>query len=226
VKLVAILVEGQTEEQFVDRVLQPYLNPDCRSDGVWLQPIVVTTSRTPAGSKARGGGGWKHYDRNLNVLLGQSHWFRVGLLLDYYAYPRDAPGAQAAGRGRIRHRLLVEALATEYKDARFVPGVALHEFETWVIAAAIDRPEILGERAPAQRLQAVVREFSGDVELINDGQQTAPSKRVLDAWPGYSKTIDGIDAVLDAGLDRVLMHCPALRDWVERLVAPVAWPGD
>ena len=69
-KQVAILVEGQTEEQFVDRVLQPYLNPDGDPAGFWLQPIIVTTSRTPAGLKFRGGGKWKHYDVNLPALGG------------------------------------------------------------------------------------------------------------------------------------------------------------
>ena len=132
-KLIAVLVEGQTEEQFVDRVLQPYLNPTSDVDGVWLQPIVVTTSRTPAGNKVHGGGAWKHYDTNLRLLMGQQHWFRIGLLLDYYAYPKDAPGASAGGSGRARHQALLTALAEEYPDRRFVPGVALHEFETWVI---------------------------------------------------------------------------------------------
>lgn len=221
-KQIAILVEGQTEEQFVERVLQSHLNPESDPSGVWLQPIVVTTSRTPSGVKSRGGGRWRHYDRNLQVLLGQRHWFRVGLLLDYYAYPTDAPGANAVGSGRARHQVLLEALAAKYPDPRFVPGVALHEFETWVIAAAIDREELLGERDPAKCLQSVVREFDGDVELIDDGPTTAPSKRVLDAWPGYSKTIDGIDAVLDTGLDQVLVHCPSLRDWLARLATPVA----
>jgi hypothetical protein len=222
VSQLAVLVEGQTEEQFVERVLQPYVNPAGDPHGAWLTPIVVQTSRTPAGLKSRGGGSWKHYDRNLRVLLSQSHWSRVGLLLDYYAYPRDAPGADAAGGGRARHQLLLEALAIEYPDPRFVPGVALHEFETWVIAAAIGRQELLGEREPAERLQAVAREFDADVEMIDDGPMSAPSKRVLAAWPGYSKTIDGIDAVLDAGLDRVLAQCPSLRDWLDRLTTPVA----
>ena len=221
-KLLAILVEGQTEEQFVERVLQSHLNPNSDPDGVWLQPIVVTTSRTPSGLKSRGGGGWTHYDRNLRILLGQRHWFRVGLLLDYYAYPRDAPGADVAGSGRRRHQLLLDALTAEYEDPRFVPGIALHEFETWVIAAAIDRQELLGERGPAERLRSMADEFGGDVELIDDGPMTAPSKRVLDAWPGYSKTIDGIDAVREAGVERVMAHCPAFRDWLDRLMAPVA----
>jgi hypothetical protein len=222
VKQIAALVEGQTEEQFVERVLQPFLNPESRADGLWLQPIVVTTSRTPSGFKSRGGGGWKHYDRSLRVLLGQPHWFKVGLLLDYYAYPRDAPGGNTPGSGRPRHRLLLDAMAAEYKDPRFVPGIALHEFETLVIAAALASPGFLGGRKAADELQALAAAFDNDVELIDDGPQTAPSKRVLAAWPGYSKTIDGIDAVLDAGLDRVLDHCPSLRQWLDRLVAPVA----
>jgi hypothetical protein len=42
--------------------------------------------------------------------------------------------------------------------------------------------------------------------------ESGPAKRVLDAWPGYVKTIDGVDAVLDAGLDQVIARCGTLRD--------------
>jgi Domain of unknown function (DUF4276) len=218
VKQVAILVEGQTEEQFVIRVLRSHV----ASSGLWLQPIVVETSRTPTGLKARGGGGWKHYDRNLRVLLGQGHWHRIGLLVDYYAYPADGPGAEAPGTGRPRHQRVLKALAAEYPDPRFVPGLALHEFEAWVIAAAVCDGRLLGEQAPAERLREIAKQFDGDVELINDGAMTAPSKRIAAAWPGYSKTVDGVDAILSAGFEHVLALCPTLQDWLSRLTAPVA----
>jgi hypothetical protein len=101
----------------------------------------------------------------------------------------------------------------------FVPGVVLHEFETWVIAAALERELLLDERSPVEKLRAVAAQFGGDVELIDSGPKTAPSKQVAAAWPGYSKTVDGIDALLEAGLSRVLEHCPVLRDWLYRLAS-------
>jgi Domain of unknown function (DUF4276) len=215
VRRIAILVEGQTEEQFVSRVMQPYL--DARSARVWLTPIVVETSRTAAGLKSRGGGTWKNYQRYLSDLMGQSHWSEIGLLIDYYAYPRDAPGADVKGSPPERHHQILKALSANYSDQRFVPGVAFHEFETWVIAAAMKRRDLLGEPEPAQALQSLVDEFGGNVELINDGPRTAPSKRVLEAWPRYSKIRDGVELIAEAGLDSVADRCPTPADWLDRL---------
>lgn len=48
---VAVLVEGQTEETFVRRVLQPHIGWS-----VYLTPIVVHTSRAADGTAQRGGG--------------------------------------------------------------------------------------------------------------------------------------------------------------------------
>jgi len=41
---------------------------------------------------------------------------------------------------------------------------------------------------------------------------------VLAAWPRYRKTIDGT-AVLEGALERVLVRCPALNEWVTSLTA-------
>jgi Domain of unknown function (DUF4276) len=220
VKKIAVLVEGETEWQFVQDVLQPHLNADSDLKGYWLTPIIVGTSKGREGRKFRGGGKWKHYDKDLRNLLGQGHWHRVGLLLDYYAYPSGAPGAEQVGEGRARHDALIRALTARYPDRRFVPGVALHEFETWVIAAGVGRPTVLEERPLAEAFQAIAAKFGDDVELINDSPATAPSKRVARAWPGYQKAIDGVAAIQDAGLEHVVAQCPSLKDWLDRLCAP------
>ena len=102
------------------------------------------------------------------------------------------------------------------------PDPPLHEFETWVIACAQNRPDVLGDVDTARRLQAVADEFGGDVELVNEGPDTAPSKRVAAAWPGFQKTIDGVDAIREAGLRHVGSCCPALQAWLDELVAPIA----
>jgi Domain of unknown function (DUF4276) len=216
---IVVLVEGQTEEQFVRTVLQPYLNPYEDAVGLWVTPMVVATSRTGAGLKARGGGSkWRNYDRDLRLLLAQPHWYRVGLLLDYYAYPRDGPGATIVGVAKDRHAGVLSALCAQYPDPRFAPCLALHEFETWVIAAASSRTASLGQAAPAAALHQVVDAFHGDVEAVNDGPDTSPSKRLAAAWAGYVKTIDGVAVVQEAGLDSIRAHCPALDVWLSRLI--------
>ncbi len=74
-----ILVEGQTEFLFVRDVLNPYLI----AQNLTLTPIIITTSRTPAGRRHAGGyatyASWRKQIRNL---LNQSHIALVTTMLD------------------------------------------------------------------------------------------------------------------------------------------------
>ena len=132
---VVILVEGQTEETLVNEVL----GPAASMRGTYVTPVVVTTSATPTGAH-HGGGHWKHYHTQLQDLFKASHLERVGLLLDYYQYPKGAPGREAATPSESldsagRQATLMAALRAEYPDPRFRPLVVLHEIEALVLAA-------------------------------------------------------------------------------------------
>lgn len=64
----------------------------------------------------------------------------MGLLLDYYQYPKGAPGREeATPSGSLgsagRQLALMAALRAEYPDPRFRPLVVLHEIEALVLAA-------------------------------------------------------------------------------------------
>jgi len=84
-----VLVEGQTEEVFVRGLLAPHLD----GFGVMAVPIVVTTRRNADGSKHRGGGHWRHWQRDLMRLVGGHPGERVRFttLFDLYGLPDDFP---------------------------------------------------------------------------------------------------------------------------------------
>jgi hypothetical protein len=215
---IAILVEGQTESAFVSEILAPYL----QSFGVYAMPVIVKTARLADGTTYRGGGGdWRHYAGDLGRLLGATHYHRVSLLIDFYAYPRNGPGADCCPRPHQPRRcaeLRVQAMADAVANHRFVPHVVLHEFETWVIAAAMDTAAVLGDATVAKRLGAEAATVAGDVELLNDSPQTAPSKRVAHSWPDYDKVTDGIEVIREAGLAVVMDRCPGLKAWIDQLL--------
>ena len=50
-KRVLVLVEGQTEEGFINEVLRPHLAPR----RIWLIPTILTTKRTKSGPYFKGG---------------------------------------------------------------------------------------------------------------------------------------------------------------------------
>ena len=51
----------------------------------------------------------------------------------------------------------IQAMAEAIDDPRFVPHVVLHEFETWVIAAALGTSHVLGDSSVAKKLQEEAR---------------------------------------------------------------------
>lgn len=214
---IVLLVEGQTEEAFVNRVLQPHIGVS----NAYLTPIVVHTSRAADGSASRGGGSWKHYDSFLRTLLSQPHWSMITTLVDYYGYPSDAP--QCSCSGMHLQPACVEAReqaiqATLPSDQRFVPFIALYEFETLVIAAGAGAADVLGNAEASKAFKRIVNENDGDAERINNSPATAPSKRVAETIEGYSKVRDGV-AIIENVLDSALIYTPRFDAWISLLKA-------
>lgn len=88
---VLLLVEGQTEEAFVDRVLRPHLAPS-----VFPRATMLRTKELPAGRPFKGGvTNFAHMKRDIGHLLNDSDAV-VSTIIDYYGLPDDFPGLQQA----------------------------------------------------------------------------------------------------------------------------------
>ena len=68
------------------------------------------------------------------------------------------------------------------------------------------------------RLKAIADDHTSP-ELINDGEQTAPSKRIIDALPDYeyAKAIVGPQVAELIGLDVIRGKCAHFSAWLSRL---------
>jgi len=85
-----------------------------------------------------------------------------------------------------------------------------------VFAAARQLGDVYGDAELVERVRAdVVR--AGGPELVNDGRETAPSKRLARYRPGYAKTIDGPLAIAELGLVELRRQCPHLDQWLTKL---------
>lgn len=210
----AVLVEGQTEEGFVNHVLRPHF----LALDVWLQPIIVQTKRLPSGYKHRGGvSRWSKVERDISILLRGSHWLFVTTMLDYFSVPVDTPGYESrpsSGRDAVEH--MERAIEERWADQRLIPYLSLHEFEALLFV----RPDVVaglaGEPSLAGTLSSIVT-ACGAPEAIDDGPDTAPSKRLSTAWPGYSKTTDATAALSTVGLASIRNSCPHFDRWLTRL---------
>jgi Domain of unknown function (DUF4276) len=211
-----LLLEGQTEETIVRDVFMAHLE----ALGWCVRFSIVKTSRS-ATSRARRGGvsSWAKLETEIKLVLNDPGIDVLSTLIDYYAFPSDAPGM--AGRlmcaSPIQRVANVEAaLASYIGDSRFVPHLVLHEVEAWVYVAAAQLAELKGDRSLTVKLRKEM-EASGGPEGIDEGPDTAPSKRLMRHWPEFSKTIDGPLAIAAVGLPEIRRQCPHVDAWLRKL---------
>lgn len=133
--------------------------------------------------------------------------------------PQDAPASRCHAVGQHHPRECVRVRAAAMSEAipgDWLPFVALHEFETLVIASGSLQREVLGNRRDPAKFSEMIRR-AGDAEHINDGRATAPSKRVEAELPGYRKDQDAIELLQAHDLGEVLELCPGFQTWVRRI---------
>ena len=88
---------------------------------------------------------------------------------------------------------------------RYVPFVAVHEFEALLFS---DAPILSAMLHVSQSAIEEVLEESGSPEAIDNSPQTAPSKR-LEAW-----TAKGVSIAAAIGIDTMRLACPNFDAWL------------
>lgn len=211
-----VTTEGRTEQLFVKEVLGPHL----AALGVFADARCVLTSKDRRAAKEYRGGllsykkakadirAWLKEDKNAEC--------RFTTMFDLYALPADFPGymeSQKKADPYERVRCLETAMGRDINDTRFIPYIQLHEFEALILAdpKALDW-EYMEHEKPIRNLISMVG--SKNPELIDDGSETAPSKRILKVIPEYDKVSAGVAVAGKIGLEKLKARCRHFSDWL------------
>lgn len=214
-----ILVEGHTEKDFVNTVLAPHLH----NYSVFVSCSVVSTSSDQNGKKHRGGGHWCKWRSDLLRFTGgdSSKDVRFTTLFDLYGLPDDFPELERheADSDTIRRAQALElSMQDVVDDWRLIPYLQRHEMEALILACLDSLSEVLdpADRVAVSKLRAAVQ-LAGGPEGVNDGKDTAPSKRLKRDIPSYSKRVHGPLAMETAGLAVIRSQCPRFDAWLTKL---------
>ena len=214
------IVEGPTEEAFVNQTLRPHLV----SFSIWASARSVEMSRKQGRKHS---GGIVNYAKPRKDIIrwlrqDQNSDARFTTMFDLYSLPDDFPGYADAARASgpyERVRILEDALGNDISDFRFIPYIQLHEFEALVLADPQKLDSQYYDRSTVIRsLVQMAAQFLSP-ELINDGEDTAPSKRITAAIPGYRKKSAGPLVAEQIGLPTLRSRCPHFGEWLGRLEA-------
>jgi hypothetical protein len=215
-------VEGQTEQEYVRRVLMVHL----AGFGVQVMGAVLAASGRRHGQVTRGGGRRYQPMRNdLGRLLRQDGHAdaRFTTMFDLYALHAGFPGWDEAEKQRQipRERVLTleRAFGEDVGDKRFFPHIQLYEFET-ILLCDPSPFALVYENADSgiAALAAAVAEATSP-ELVNDGETTAPSKRIIAQFPQYArqKTVFGAELASCVGIGTTRRLCTHFDRWLKTL---------
>ena len=223
-KALIILVEGETEQEFVNRILAPYLVS--RGLNTEIRPIMIEISG--------GGHGYnniQHLKNTIRPVLNRADEPVVTTMIDHCGInsERKLPGYGAITTADTEERIqqMEDILQSEIQKIKpyrfFIPYIQRHEFETLLFS----NPEVGFELEHDKIKEDIVKLCSGfdSIEDINCTPDGAPSKRIGRIYEAqkrkYNKVSDAVDIIELTEIESVLEKCPRFKGWVERLIVEV-----
>jgi len=216
---VIVFTEGQTEEQFIKRIVAPVFSPS----QIFIKPQTLNTSQD-----ARGGA--VSFDRlklNARNTLRQKPEAILTTFLDQYGLDTSFPNfvdtkqfadvyVRTTALETALHQAIVEYVGC--RPERFIPHIQPYEFERLLFSnvEALVLTEPSWNNALA-RLKAVLDDFETP-EHINNSYETKPSKRLENILvPKYKKTRHGPLAAEKITLHVMEDKCVHFKSWMTNL---------
>ena len=203
-----VICEGETERLFVEEVLAPYLAN---------LKVYASPSKLKSGPGKQGGGcvTVERLAHHIHNEYGKSNYLTT--LVDLYGFEKADDRDKATLEADVL-KAVKKHLGNRFDARRVRPYVQQYEFEgllfshipsfKWVVDAWNEKTE--------EELMHIRKQFDSPEE-INNGRETAPSKRLETIFgPGvYSKTEHGPLILEDIGLERIKQTCPRFKSWLE-----------
>lgn len=209
-KRLIIICEGETERNFCQHLL--YQHFATRQIHI-AYPLIKRS--------AGGIGSWESLKKQIITHLNESGAYVTTFIdmygiKDSYNFPDWMPSKEIPNvKDRVRH--IESAMNLDINHRNFIGNIIVHEFETLlfsditIIQQLIDNSEL-----NYPNLQTIINQHP-DIELINNGTTTAPSKRLENNITGYIKSIHGHYLAESIGLPVIRQKCLKFNEWISKL---------
>lgn len=206
-----IVVEGQTEEGFVNELMAPFF----LDYSIFVYPVIIHTSKGHKGGFAN----YTHLKNDIiRLLKSQGDDIIVSTFVDFFRCP-ELPSKNVwinIQDHLMRVAEMENAMKLDIDDRRFFPYIQLHEFEALLFSSDKGFKAYFEEKE-ALALAQIVESYVNP-EDINSSPEDAPSKRIIRIVPDYDKVMYGNIIALEIGIKTILKKCPRFRRWVISLI--------
>lgn len=213
---VMAVVEGRTEQAFIERVLAPYL----ANKNIFIRATQISKPGQKGGDVK-----FNRAEKDIGRFLKQRPDIYVTQFFDYYGLKEWPSLADINNENHIEiakklNDAAAELISQNYGDLqpqrRFIPFMAMHEFE-----ALLFSDEVILANALDIEVEKVIAitQACEEPEQINNSRETAPSKRLdnLKRNGKFRKTTEGISIAEQIGIDKIRQRCPLFDEWLSLL---------
>ncbi len=201
-------------------VLAEYLAPR----GVYARARSVETSRTRAWIVRGGMTTYQRAKRDIHRWLTEDRTAYVTTMFDLYRLPDDFPNRSAASRMADpleKAELIERGIADDIGDRMLLPYIQVHEFEALLFCSPQITDQALAAPPSVSKLKALqeMRALYPTPEHINEGVESAPSKRLAQLYATYKKVVFGPLITQRTGMIALRASCTHFHQWIERMEA-------
>ena len=194
-----VVVEGQTELEFVNWLLAEHLEH---------------RSVVPRAVSMRGNVSVQRLGRRMAEMY--RHFDIVTSLVDFYGF-RDKGDAAVEGLEEKIRRAAQSHIHRAWDERKVMPYIQKHEFEALLFANVQAFSAIHMPPPGIELLAGIASRFAP--EDIDDDPISAPSKRIIALLPDYDKVVGGNIVASEVGLSAMRAACPRFNTWLTRLEA-------
>ncbi|MCM1367257.1 MAG: DUF4276 family protein [Roseburia sp.] len=209
-KRLYVYCEGQTEESFVKKLLYPHFIVK----EIYIIPIICKTKEGPQGVHKGGIVDYYKVVKEVRRYCIQHPNEMVTSFIDYYGL-NNIPQQQVELNKYKMIENLELCLKNDVDCNNFIPYISLHEFESLLFSDP-SQFSYLNSRAVA-KFNKILAEFDDNPEFINNGKNTAPSKRILREIDNYGKIMDGNRIAERISLIGLRNKCHHFSQWIAQL---------
>lgn len=215
--LVQVVVEGETERDFVKRILAPHFYPK----GLVFQfNLLHGVNRW----------GWDRVRNEIAGCIYDAPESYCTTMIDLYGLPENTPGKnQGYDRNPILWAENIEKAISQslfksnqrlqnfITNDRFIPYLQVHEFEALLFSEPETIAAVVDTKDCAEELKAIRNQYKTP-EYINNNPASAPSRRLKKIYgSSYQKPLFGVMIAQDIGLDKIRKQCRHFNSWLSLL---------
>lgn len=221
---VYVVVEGPTEQTFIQDVLAPWIS----NNSISMIPVLIGKSGQKGGDVR-----FERIKANIKNLLRRKDFLSrndiyISTMLDYFRIELTWPGRANVLRqvengtsltSSQKAKVLEDATYEEIKHCfpecgvieKFIPYIEMHEFEVLLFSD----PEVISEKTGIREklLTDILAEYNNP-EDINNTPEGAPSKRLLALKKDYRKIVMGKTIAETIGITKIRAKCPHFDNWL------------